>query len=513
MNVSRLRPGAVICVLIALGGSAMAAPFATISGVVLQVTYRAPGSANWAAARVGTKLFAGAQVRTGKRSKCEVRFPDGSRVRLNELSDLAITDAGSKNLKLNRGNLYARVIAGTGARIAGAGGVASINGTVLTYDGDTLAVYEGEATNELPRGPVQVPAGNAAGSKFPNVYAVPDEKWEGGQFRPWFDDVRSGVEYGTNLGTPAGDRLKAERVGVQTAAGAFSELDSGERSFALAEPALRRTESGTWRAVELGAAVRTSPSVPPPPPAAVPAPAKASVPPPAMPSPEPPLTSLAPDAARGALRSPRAFEATMRDATLTCPEGEPVAMHASGLVLVQTTPEFEFAARLDALRSYTGDLTTQVLQRQTRTASQEPFGGVAAPLMRLRAGGPLVLGPRASHRLVPLRLDGELAFLREDAVLGFDLRLTFENGRLTFAEAEQLYVVQFRGAGTVVLELLDPIVVLPVTPQRAVTARRESIIGWQGRLLPRALPMSEAPSGQRGLVTFAGDGALLLSGH
>ena len=302
------------------------------------------------------------------------------------------------------------------------------------------------------------------------------------------------------------DALRKEDADVgATAAVAFSELDSGELSFALAEPALRRTESGTWRAVELGAAVRTAPSIPPPPPVAAPLPAPTS--------PEPPLASLAPDAARGALRSPRAFESTMRDATLTCPEGEPVAMHASGLVLVQTTPEFEFAARLDALRSYTGELATQVLQRQTRTPSQEPFGGVAAPLMRLRAGGPLVLGPRASHRLVPLRLDGELAFLREDAVLGFDLRLTFENGRLTFSEAEQLFVVQFRGAGTVVLELLDPIVVLPVTPQRAVTARRESIIGWQGRLLPRALPMSEAPSGQRGLVTFAGDGALLLSGH
>ena len=49
-----------------------------------------------------------------------------------------------------------------------------------------------------------------------------------------------------------------------TAAVAFQELDSGELSFALAEPAMRRTESGTWRAIELGTSVR-APSVPPPP--------------------------------------------------------------------------------------------------------------------------------------------------------------------------------------------------------------------------------------------------------
>ena len=74
-------------------------------------------------------------------------------------------------------------------------------------------------------------------------------------------------------------------------------------------------------------------------------------------------------------------------------------------------------------------------------------------------------------------------------------------------------MVQFRGSGTIVLELLDPIVAVAVTPARAVTARRENLVGWYGRLLPRSLPMSEAPLGQRGLVTFAGDGSLLVSGR
>ncbi len=272
-----------------------------------------------------------------------------------------------------------------------------------------------------------------------------------------------------------------------TAAVAFQELDAGELSFALAEPAARRSESGTWRAVEIGAAVKTtSASVPPPP---------------IAPAPTGPAE----------VRAPRSFAATMKTAALSLPDDEPIGMHPTGLVVVRA--ELDLAARLDAVRSYTGDLTAEVLLRQTRTQASEPFGGLGAPIQRLRASGPIVLGPRASHRLVPVQIDGEVVFLREEAVLGFDLKIGFENGRLTFAESDALHVVQFRGTGTIVLELLDPIVAIAVTPAKSVTARRESIVGWHGRILPRSVPMSEAPLGQRGLVTFAGEGALLLTGR
>lgn len=290
---------------------------------------------------------------------------------------------------------------------------------------------------------------------------------------------------------PADTTAARDSAALQaTAAVAFQELDAGELSFALAaEPAARRSESGTWRAVEIGAAVRTSPSVPPPPP--------------------PPPPEAAPGPAE--VRAPRSLAATLKSAALVIPEDDDVGMHPSGLVVVK--PDVEFAARLDAIRSYTGDLAAEVLLRQTRTQTSEPFGGLAASVQKLRASGPLVFGPRASHRLVPVQIHNEVVFLREEAVLGFDLRITYENGRLSFAEGEALHVVQFRGSGTIVLELLDPIVAVAVTPARAVTARRENLVGWYGRLLPRSLPMSEAPLGQRGLVTFAGDGSLLVSGR
>jgi hypothetical protein len=209
--------GLMLGLLMVLAAPVMAAPYATVTGIVLKVTYRATATGAWATAKVGSKIFSGGRIRTAARSKVEVKFPDGSRVRLNELSDLVITDAGSKNMNLASGNLYARIIAGSGARITGAGGVASIKGTHLSYDGQTLAVYEGKAVHELDRGNENVAAGTASHCKTPGVYAVPPEKWEGGQFRPWFTDLRPGISFQAFSGTPVGQETKYERAAMWAA--------------------------------------------------------------------------------------------------------------------------------------------------------------------------------------------------------------------------------------------------------------------------------------------------------
>ena len=313
---------------------------------------------------------------------------------------------------------------------------------------------------------------------------------------------RVAAQRGQSMAAPAETattRIENDAIRA-TAAVAFQELDSGELSFALAEPAMHHhAESGTWRAIELGTAVR-APSAPPPPMASVAAPLPAPTALPAM------RASQRPPAAP---RGPRTL-ADIAAATRIAPSEAHVRLLSSGLVVVSAP----FAGRLGALRAYSGTLDTSVLERQTRTPSPEPFGGMGNPLVRMNAQGPILLGPRSAHRLVPIALDeGSALFLREDLVLGFELALGFENGRLTFGETDSMPVAQFKGQGTVVLELIDAIVSLDATQGRPVVARREALVGWNGRVLPRAIPMSEAPSGQRGLVGFTGEGTVLVAGR
>jgi hypothetical protein len=102
--------------------------------------------------------------------------------------------------------------------------------------------------------------------------------------------------------------------------------------------------------------------------------------------------------------------------------------------------------------------------------------------------------------------------VREELVLGFDLAATYENGRIAFGEGDTAPIVQIKG-GVVLLETMHALVTLACSASENVVARREAIVGWVGRLVPRALPMSEAPIGQRGLLSLTGDGSVLLAGE
>jgi hypothetical protein len=317
---------------------------------------------------------------------------------------------------------------------------------------------------------------------------------------------------------------------------AFSELDSGELRFSLAAPAVAKPLDGPWHTLELGgdavkprspyAKTLPPPSVreqsaPPsvheqltalPPPLAV-VPRHATPPPP----PTPTVTSAAPSRDRAAPSlAPSASRATT---VLALDPGESIALHPSGALLARTSEERPFAGRLDAIRVVAGAVATRVLHRRSRDAdTKEVLGGLGSPLVRIAGAAQVVLGARAAHRLELLTLQDGLAFVREDALLGFELALAFENGRLALEAAgegarasnEGVHVVQLRGSGALVLELAGTLASVPCTPGLPLLVRREWIVGWLGRLVPRAPAPSESPSGQRGLVGFSGEGTVLV---
>ncbi len=79
-----------------------------------------------------------------------------------------------------------------------------------------------------------------------------------------------------------------------------------------------------------------------------------------------------------------------------------------------------------------------------------------SPIASLAGTGDLVLSPRPSHAVVPFALAEEIMTVREDVLLGFELAgLTYESGKLALGDGESAQVVQLRGTGAVLIELLD----------------------------------------------------------
>ncbi|MBX3210053.1 MAG: AIM24 family protein, partial [Labilithrix sp.] len=189
-----------------------------------------------------------------------------------------------------------------------------------------------------------------------------------------------------------------------------------------------------------------------------------------------------------------------------------VALHASGLALVRTTAEIGFAARLESIRAQQSGLEMRLVERRVKgKSSGESFGGATSPMVLASGDGQLVLAARPGRKLAAFAVGGEMCFAREDVLLGFGGGLSFENGRLATGEGESVQVVQLRGDGSVLLEAIGEILTLAVRPDRSLSVRREVILGWFGRLVPRALSPSDAPCGQRGLVSFAGEGKVLVT--
>ena len=314
-----------------------------------------------------------------------------------------------------------------------------------------------------------------------------------------------------------------EQREVRQAAGvAFQELDAGELSFSLAAPSPAGIDAGgaPWRAVEMGSAQITVParphdspeirrSEPPLVKAQGDVRAQVTVPAPAT------LPGVAPGdapARPSPSRAPPRVTDALAAARLPFPDAPGVLLHGDASALVTTSDEKPFAVRLEAIRAFMGAASSVVLDRRSRDkASGEPLGGLVAPIVKVSGAAGLVVCARAKHFIVALKLEEAPAYVREEHLLGFDLSLTFENGKLSAGDTEAVRVVQLRGEGVVLLELAAPLGAIPVSASRPVTVRRDAIAGWLGRLVPRVLPAAEAPAGQRGLLSFVGEGTVLVA--
>jgi uncharacterized protein (AIM24 family) len=328
---------------------------------------------------------------------------------------------------------------------------------------------------------------------------------------------------------PAGGGTGIDEGVRSVAETAFSELDAGELRFALAEQVAPRAGDSPWHTTEPGdlAKASTGRTQPPPSPVFMPSLSASlndmvTVPPaPPMVSPAAVSTRLVPprlDAPPLSFPSPAA-ERHVAPSLFAQATGAPVALHTRGVLLVRTTDDQAFAAKLESLRVVAGTAVTRVLHRRLRDAdTHDVLGGIGSPIVSVSGSAQLVLGARPSFALVPVALQDEMAFIREEALLGFELRLGYENGRLALdapgegarAAGEGAHVVQLRGTGAVVLELAGELASVPCTPGHPLLVRREWIVGWLGRLVPRAPPPAELPSGQRGLIAFSGEGTVLV---
>ena len=165
----------------------------------------------------------------------------------------------------------------------------------------------------------------------------------------------------------------------------------------------------------------------------------------------------------------------------------------------------EAHARADAILAGAGAVQWEpgVRRAQGRITS-EPLGCEGgAPYFRLTGGGDVwIAGPAGAW--LPLRLADDVLYVREDRVLAFEGSLTWEAGEVPNTG---LRMLQFRGRGTVALQLPSDAIAIKVTDDRPTLISAARLYGWVGRLVPHGDRMPGAAPFQLGCQ---GEGVVLL---
>lgn len=167
----------------------------------------------------------------------------------------------------------------------------------------------------------------------------------------------------------------------------------------------------------------------------------------------------------------------------------------------------EAHVRADGVLAGAGNLQWQAAHRRAQGRRvTEQLGTAGARFFRLTGSGDVWVAG-APNRWMPLALMEDVLYVREDRVLAFEGSLSWEAGTVPGADVRML---QFRGRGTVALEIADAPVAIKVTDDRPTLLSAARLVGWVGRLVPSgARPAGDAAEAPF-QVACQGEGVVLM---
>jgi uncharacterized protein (AIM24 family) len=151
----------------------------------------------------------------------------------------------------------------------------------------------------------------------------------------------------------------------------------------------------------------------------------------------------------------------------------------------------EVRVRLDGLFATSGRVTMTPEVKRFRGRPTERGFGVGARRMHRVAGEGALLYRAAGRRFTSIDLGPDAAYLREEALFGFEEGIAFENGRVPSSISAELHLVHLRGRGRFLLATAGEPVTVDVLPGAPLKIPIAALVGWIGALTPRVCALVE----------------------
>jgi uncharacterized protein (AIM24 family) len=180
-----------------------------------------------------------------------------------------------------------------------------------------------------------------------------------------------------------------------------------------------------------------------------------------------------------------------------------------GILAVEVRSELR--VRLDGLFATQGRVSlVPEVKRFRGRVTEQPFGEGPARVHRVSGSGVLLIRAGA-RRFTALELGADAAYVREEALFGFEEGVAFENGRVVSASAAELNLVHLRGRGRILLATAGEPVTVDVLPEAPLKVPVAALVGWLGALTPRVCALVEDDEAPLLVaVELAGDGRVVL---
>jgi uncharacterized protein (AIM24 family)/thioredoxin-like negative regulator of GroEL len=151
----------------------------------------------------------------------------------------------------------------------------------------------------------------------------------------------------------------------------------------------------------------------------------------------------------------------------------------------------EVRVRLEGLFATQGKVTLTGEMKRFRGRPTEKTFGVGPTRMHRASGDGVLLFRSGRHRFTALDLGPDAAYLREEALFGFEDGIAFENGRVPSSIGGELHLVHLRGRGRFLLATAGEPVSVDVLPASPLKVPLAALVGWLGGLTPRVCALVE----------------------
>ena len=189
------------------------------------------------------------------------------------------------------------------------------------------------------------------------------------------------------------------------------------------------------------------------------------------------------------------------------PAGETFSVSPGGLAV---TVRGEVRVRLDGLFATQGKVTLVGEMKRFRGRPTDTAFGEGPTRMHRASGDGVLLFRAGGRRFTVLDLGPDAAYLREEALFGFEDGIAFENGRVPSSISSELHLVHLRGQGRFLLATAGEPVTVDVSAKSPLKVPLAALVGWVGGLTPRVCALVEdAPGPMVIAVELTGEGRVI----